>query len=253
MLNQMLRKLIAVGLLVICPSTLLMAERPSAMLSATGAVTLNGTPTAKSTSLFDGDRVATADASVVSINQNGSSLVVDPNSSVRYRNDALTILKGTARIRTSKGMAAHAGPLSVIPKGDSARFDVSSDGKNITVVSREGTLTLTDGVETAALEPGFTAKVRLDSSDQDPKPASTASGQSPNPNSSASGQDQNPKAGSDQDQGPNPAATTSGGNVRRWNKGLIIWIIASAAVGAGIACAVACGGGGAAPVSPVNP
>src|ERR1035438_4443544 len=90
MLNQMLRKLIAVGLLVICPSTLLMAERPSAMLSATGAVTLNGTPTAKSTSLFDGDRVATADASVVSINQNGSSLVVDPNSSVRYRNDALT-------------------------------------------------------------------------------------------------------------------------------------------------------------------
>src|ERR1039458_5283567 len=84
MSDTVVRKLVAVLLIVVCPSTFLMAERPSAMLYAAGAVTLNGAPAAKSMSVFAGDRIDTADASVVSINRNGSSLIVDPNSSVQY-------------------------------------------------------------------------------------------------------------------------------------------------------------------------
>ena len=231
MFEQSLRRLVAVLLVVVCPSALLMAERPSAMLYAAGAVTLNGAPAAKSMSVFAGDRIDTADASVVSINRNGSSLIVDPNSSVQYQSDGFTILKGTVRVRTSKGMLAHVGPLSVIPKDNAALFDVSSDGKTVLVASREGTLTLTDGIETATLQPGSTAKVSLDPQDQGPKPAATASGQ---------------------DQGPKPAATAQGqGNKRK--KGLFILIVASAAAGAGVACALACGGSGASPVSPATP
>lgn len=233
MSDKVVRKLVAVLLIVVCPSTFLMAERPSAMLYATGAVTLNGIriPAAKSMSLFAGDRVDTADASVVSINWSGSSLVVDPNSSVQYQSDGFSILKGTARVRTSKGMSAHAGPISVLLQSDTALFDVSTDGNTILVASREGTLTVTDGIETATLEPGFTAKVSLDSQDQGPKPAATASGQ---------------------DQGPKPAAGTTGDKNRR-KKGLIIWIFASAAAGAAIACILACGGSGRTPISPVVP
>jgi len=69
MLEQALRKLVAVLLVVVCPSSLLIAERPSAMLYATGTVTLNGMPAAKSMSVFAGDRIDTADASVVSVNR----------------------------------------------------------------------------------------------------------------------------------------------------------------------------------------
>ena len=54
MLEQALRKLVAVLLVVLCPCSLLMAERPSAVLYATGAVTLNGMPAAKSMSLLRG-------------------------------------------------------------------------------------------------------------------------------------------------------------------------------------------------------
>jgi hypothetical protein len=245
MLEQGLRKLVALLLMVVCPSSLLMAERPSAMLYATGAVTLNGMPAAKSMSVFAGDRIDTGDASVVSVNRHGFSLVVDANSSVQYQSDGFTILKGKASARTSNGMLAHAGPLSVIPKGNSALFDVSSDGRTILVASREGTLTLTDGIETATLEPGYTAMVSLDPQDQAPKPAASASGQAPS---------QNPEpqaATSDQEQGPKPAATTSGDN-NRSKKGLIILIIASAAAGAAIFCILECGGGPT-PVSPVTP
>ena len=221
MSDKVVRKLVAVLLIVVCPSTFLMAERPSAMLYATGAVTLNGIriPAAKSMSLFAGDRVDTADASVASINWSGSSLVVDPNSSVQYQSDGFSILKGRARVRMSKGMSAHAGPISVLLQSDTALFDVSTDGNTILVASREGTLTVTDGIETATLEPGFTAKVSLDS----------------------------------QDQGPKPAAGTTGDKKRRKKKGLIIWIFASAAAGAAIACIFACGPSGRTPVSPVVP
>ena len=202
MFEQSLRKLVAVLLVVVCPSALLMAERPSAMLYATGAVTLNGMPAAKSMSVFAGDRIDTADASVVSVNRSGSSLVVDPNSSVQYQSDGFTILKGKARVRTSKGMLAHAGPLSVIPKDNSALFDVSSDGKTVLVASREGTLTLTDGIETATLQPGYTAKVfsipRIRVRGQRPLLAVKA------------GNNRAKATASDQDQGPKPAATTSG-------------------------------------------
>ena len=220
MSDKVVRKLVAVLLIVVCPSTFLMAERPSAMLYATGAVTLNGIriPAAKSMSLFAGDRVDTADASVVSINWSGSSLVVDPNSSVQYQSDGFSILKGRARVRMSKGMSAHAGPISVLLQSDIALFDVSTDGNTILVASREGTLTVTDGIETATLEPGFTAKVSLDS----------------------------------QDQGPKPAAGTTGDKKRR-KKRLIIWIFASAAAGAAIACILACGGSSRTPISPEVP
>lgn len=246
LLERALRKLVAVLMVVVCPSTLLMAERPSAMLYATGAVTLNGMPVAKSMGVFAGDQVATADASVGSINRGGFSLVIDSNSSVQYQAAGVTILKGKVSVRTSKGMSAHAGRLSVIPNADSARFDLSSDGKTVLVASREGILTLTDGIETATLEPGYTAKVILDP--QEPKPAAPASGQqSPVQNSPQP----RPAAGS-QEEGPKPAATTEGDEGRSKKKLLII-ILASAAAAAAIVCILECGGGGATPVSPVTP
>jgi hypothetical protein len=247
MLRERLRKLVAVLLVMVCPSTLLMAERPSAMLYATGAVTLNGMPAAKSMSVFVGDRIDTADASVVSVNRSGFSLVIDPNSSVQYQSNGFAILKGKASARTAAGMSAHAGALSVIPKGSSALFDISRDGKTIIVASREGALTLTDGVETTTLEPGFTAKVSLDPQDQGPRPAASASGQAASQNGSP-----NQESADSQDQGPKPAATT-GGDEDHSKRGMIVLIIASAAAGAAIVCILECGGGGGTPISPVTP
>jgi hypothetical protein len=196
----------------------MMAERPTAMLYASGTVTLNGVPVAKSTAVFDGDGIATAGASVVSINRNGSSLVVDPNSSIQYRDDGFSITKGVARVRTSKGMTAHWDSLSVIPKTGTASFEVSTDGKSILVSSREGSLTLTDGVETATLEPGSTAKVSVDPQEQ-----------------------------------PKPAATTRG-EENKHKKRLVIILFAAfaAAVGAAVACSLECGAG-VNPISPITP
>ena len=246
MLGEALRRLVAAVLVIACPSTLLMAEQPSAVLYATGSVTLNGIPSPKSMSVFAGDRIDTADASVVSVNRTGLSLVIDPNSSIQYQNNGFAVLKGKASVRTSGGMSAHAGALSVIPKGSSAAFDVSRNDKTVIIASREGALTLTDGIETATLEQGYTAKVSLDP--QDPKPAAAAAGQGPSQNASSN---QESSSGG-QDQGPKPAATTSGDEDHH-KRGMIILIIASAAAGAAIVCILECRGGGGEPISPVTP
>lgn len=214
------RKAIALLLLVVFPSTIVLADRPSAMLITSGTVRLNGTVTPQSTSVFTGDVIDTASESVGSLSRSGSSVVVDPDSSIRYQDDGFSILKGLARVQTSKGMAAHAGAISVIPVTNAALFDVSTDGKTALIASRQGALTLTAGGESFTLEPGYTAKVNLDvpQEQQAPKPA-------------AKGGEKKKKA---------PPV---------W----LIYVIVGGAAATAVICAFLCGEGGVSAISPVNP
>src|SRR5215469_9476473 len=162
MFSLITRKILALLLVIVFPSAVLMADRPTAMLVASRTVRLNGTVLPQSTSVFTGDVIDTAVNSVGSVSRSGSSVVVDPDSSVRYQDDSVSVLRGMARVQTSKGMAAHAGPISVIPVNGDALFDVRTDGKTALIASRQGTLTLTDGRDSFTLDPGYTAKVNLD-------------------------------------------------------------------------------------------
>jgi len=213
------RKIVALLLVLVCPSAVLMAERPSAMLITSGSVRLNGTVLPQSTSIFPGDVIDTAADSVGSLSRSGSSVVVNSDSSIRYQDDSVSVLKGMATIRTSKAMAAHAGPISVIPVTDNALFDVRIDGKTALIASREGALTLTDGADSFVLDPGHTAKVSLDVSRDT--------------------------------QAPKPAAK-GGEKKRKVPPAWIIWVIAGGVGAAAVACALACSTGAAA-ISPVVP
>jgi hypothetical protein len=219
MLSKVMQKMLAVLLTVACPSAIVMADRPSAILQTSGRVTLNGILTPHSVSVFTGDLIDTTDASVASVSRSGSSVVVDPNSSIRYQDDGFAILRGRARVQTANGMTVHAGPISVIPATKSALFDVSSDGRTALITSREGPLTLTDGFDSTTLGPGYTAKVSLDISQ-------------------------------DQGQAPKPAAK-GGEKKRKIPPAWLLWVAAAAGAFA-VACALTCGTGAAA-ISPVFP
>ena len=220
MLSLASRKIVALLLVVMFPSAFLMAERPSAMLITSGTVRLNGTVLPQSTGIFTGDVIDTSDDSVGSLSRSGSSVVVDPDSSIRYQDDGVSVLKCVARVQTSKGMAAHAGPISVIPVTNNALFDVRTDGKTALIASREGALTLTNGDDSFVLDPGHTAKVSLNDVSQDT-------------------------------QAPKPAAK-GGQKKRKVPPAWLLWVIAGGVGAAGITCALACGTSAAA-VSPVVP
>jgi len=219
MFSLITRKILALLLVIVFSSAALMADRPSAMLITSGTVRLNGTVLPQSTSVFTGDVIDTAADSVGSLSRSGSSVVVDPDSSVRYQDDGVSILKGTARVQTSKGLPAHAGPISVIPVTKDALFDVRTDGKTALITSRVGALTLTDGTESFTLGAGNTAKVNVDVSQ-------------------------------DQGQAPKPAAK-GGEKKRKLPPAWLIWVAVAGGTFA-VVCALTCGLGAAA-ISPVVP
>ena len=216
MFSLITRKILALLLVIVFSSAALMADRPSAMLITSGTVRLNGTVLPQSTSVFTGDVIDTAADSVGSLSRSGSSVVVDPDSSVRYQDDGVSVLKGTARVQTSKGLPAHAGSISVTPVTNNALFDIRIDGKTALIGSRAGALTLTDGVESYTLDPGHTAKVDISQ---------------------------------DQGQAPRPAA--KGGEKKKKPPAWLIWVAVAAGAFA-VACALTCGLGAAA-LSPVFP
>ena len=141
-------------LVVACSAAVLTAQTSGAMLYATGNVTLNGAAVADSSSIFAGDRLVTADSSMVSVNRNGSSVVVSPNSTVQYQKSAVEVIQGTAHVSTINGMSAEVGQVTVTPKDQSAKFDVVRSDNQVTVTSREGTVTIDDGGHKVMLRPG---------------------------------------------------------------------------------------------------
>ncbi len=211
-----LSKFVSVVLVVVFPAAMMFAETSGAMVYAQGTVSVNGSPVSNSTSLFSGDRVDTAAASMVTINQTGSSVAMNPNSSLRYEKSDVELVRGTARVSTSNGMAARVDQLSISPKQKAAKFEVARLDNKVLVTSREGELVLSGAGKTATVEPGTAATVDLD-----------------------------PPA-------PGGGSASSGGGIPGW----AIAAIAVGLAGTGVAIAalvIANNNGSGTPVSPVNP
>ena len=154
------------------------AQTGGAMLYANGTVKVNGQSAGNSTSIFAGDKVEADSSSAGSINRSGSSVVLSPNSSIQYESTSIDVLQGTARISTSKGMTASAGAVQVSPRDAAAKFEVIRTADKVVVVSREGSLTVNDGIRTVEVQSGSRAELPLTSTlaAKDVSLASQASG-----------------------------------------------------------------------------
>src|ERR1035441_7936196 len=148
-------------LVVVFGASLLPAQSGAPTLYANGNVKVNGQAAGDSTSIFPGDKVDVTESSSVSINRSGSSVVVSPNSSIKYDSSSVEIMRGTARVSTSKGMSAQAGQITVAPKTGVAKFDVLKLDDKVTVASREGALTVNEGGRTITLTPGSSVTLLL--------------------------------------------------------------------------------------------
>ncbi len=156
------------GILMMCVLLMAMlgvsvvsAQTGGAMLYANGTVRVNGHDSGDATSIFSGDRIDVSASSAGSINRNGSSIVVSPNSAIQYDPAAIQVLQGSARVSTSKGMSVKIGDVLVSPESAAAKFDVTKAGDKVVVVSREGALSVKDGSETRVVQPGSSTELAL--------------------------------------------------------------------------------------------
>src|SRR5580704_4028452 len=155
-------------LILIVPASMFAAD--SAMLYARGTAWLNGSGVPKTSVVFSGDLVQTKPDSVANINAAGSSVIILPDSLVKFEGAAVSIEHGSVTVATSKGMTTRAGDVTVSPTSNAlTEFDMSDLNGTVQIVARKGDLSVSDGSQTSTLAQGEQTTRDDSQSDQDRK------------------------------------------------------------------------------------
>lgn len=150
-----LRKILSGIVLVILPAALFAADSDLAMLYSNGVTRLNGYNLPRSSAIFSGDVVQTAEGSVAKINASGSSLLVLSDSRIQFEGNAVKLEQGSVTVSTSKLMATHAGDVAVIPSASVwTQFDVADVDGRVRIAARKGDLIINDRAGATMLAQG---------------------------------------------------------------------------------------------------
>jgi hypothetical protein len=110
-----LRHFISWVMVVLCPLALLAADTGSAIVHSQGGVWVNGTEVAGSTAVFPGDLVETKPGFVANLDAEGSSVLIQPESIVKFQGSYLSLEHGSLSVGTSTLMSVHVNCIKVEP------------------------------------------------------------------------------------------------------------------------------------------
>jgi hypothetical protein len=120
------RFLVCWTMIVIFPASLLAADAGPAILHAKGGVWVNGNEAADSTAIMPGDLLETKPGAVANLTTDGSTILIEAQSIVKYNGDSLTLEHGSVSLETSRSMSVHIDCLQVIPvSNDWTQYDVT--------------------------------------------------------------------------------------------------------------------------------
>jgi len=132
-----LRRFLGYALIFLFPYSLFAADANGALLYANGTTLLNGAGAPRSSPVFNGDEIRTAENSVANITAQGCSVLVLANSSVRFEGNAVQVNQGGVVVSTSKGMSARAGDLKIGPASEkSSKFEVVDNDGEVLIAAR---------------------------------------------------------------------------------------------------------------------
>jgi hypothetical protein len=150
---------LAVALVISMSSADAYAAVAAAMLRSNGGVSVNGSPVTPVTTVFAGDRIETAPQAAASLTMNGSSLMLDPNSSLVFTGNEMNFYCGGGTVQAGQGLSARFGRVAVTPAKGTARFQVQQSGDTLKVSAIDGPLALSDGATTMNLAAGNSASL----------------------------------------------------------------------------------------------
>ena len=154
MRNSFATKLLSIAMMLLTPAAMLMAETGNTTLYASGNVMLNGKEVARSASVATGDKIETAGTTATAVSQDGSKVIVNPYSAIRYQSAGVDVVKGTAAISTTDGLPAQAAQIMVTPKDKAATYEIARLNNNVVITSHTGALMITEAGTTTELEAG---------------------------------------------------------------------------------------------------
>ena len=132
-------------LLVLAPFTL--AQNAGvAVLSGSGAVYLNGSQLSNSNAVVTGDVIQTKENGTATINGPGGSILVEPNSIVRFQGQSVALDRGQISVATGRALSINARDFRITPvSNDWTQFYVTRTAGTINVITRKNDVTVNCG------------------------------------------------------------------------------------------------------------
>jgi hypothetical protein len=137
------RNLVSWMMIILLPLSLMAADTGSAILRSSGGVWVNGAEVADSTALFSGDSIETKPGFIANLDAEGSSVLIQGESVVKFQGGSLTLEHGSVAVGTSTSMSVQVNCLRVEPlSGDRTQYEVTDLSGTVQVIARKNDVTI---------------------------------------------------------------------------------------------------------------
>jgi len=141
-----LRNLLCSVMVVLCSLSLVAADTGSAIVHSKGGVWINGAETVDSTSVFPGDLLETKPGFVANLDAEGSSVLIQPESIVKFQSNFLSLEHGSVAVGTSLSMSVHVNCITVEPvSSERTQYDVVDVTGTVQVAAHKSDVNITQG------------------------------------------------------------------------------------------------------------
>lgn len=169
---------------LLCPLSLLAADTGGAVVHSNGGVSVNGTEVADSTAIFPGDVLETKRGFVANLDADGSSVLIQPESIVKFQANSVGLEHGSVSVGTSTGMSVHVNCIKVEPiSHDRTQFDVADVSGTVQVAARKNDVNITQStaVRKATPDSNSSASAVVHEGQQASRAEAAACGAAPRP------------------------------------------------------------------------
>lgn len=138
-------------LVILCPLSSLAADTGavvhSAVLHSQGGVWVNGAEVADSTAVFPGDVVETKPGFVANLDTEGSSVLIQPESVVKFQSNSLILEHGSVSVGTSTAMSVHVNCIKIEPaSNERTQYDTADISGTVKVAAHKSDVSITQTV-----------------------------------------------------------------------------------------------------------
>ncbi len=131
------RGIVGWALVVAVPLSLL-GQTPSAILHTQGGVWVNGYEARDSSAIFPGDLLETKQGFSASLNLEGSTVLIQPESVAKLQDNLLVLDHGGVSVTTSRSFKVRVNCLTVVPVSDAwTQYDVADVNGTVQVAARK--------------------------------------------------------------------------------------------------------------------
>jgi hypothetical protein len=180
-----LRCVICWVLCVVLPPSLAAADTGSAILHSTSGVWINGSEARDSTAVLAGDLLETKPGSAANLDADGSTVLIQPESVVKFNGDSLTLEHGSVSVGTSKSMSVHVDCIRVVPVSNEwTQYDVTDVNGTVRAAARKKdvNIQLAASVRKASPESAASQSATVREGEQATRDATAACGAAKGPN-----------------------------------------------------------------------